>query len=376
LEIEIRQDRDRMNRTRRALSAAAFLPAIAFAFAAALLVPVSTLAGDHLQPRYCCRPDHPEDKLIDDDYRSLMQRVFAPAFAEDVRVRAISDNPLMTNEVVGLRHRGNVWEVFGLEAEGKLFDFVLVDQERRKAHDEKRDVDQAEIDRLLEGEPADPAQLKINSCALRVPESLADSIEAVWDRMLAGSRELTKAEAELDHPTINNMSTLTVDGTFLEFQSGTLSGDIYAPDAKGAVRDLNHLASVMGEACWDRNRKQIATMRVLARKISRELYLPPPAPMLSCKISKACTIRGILNVQGHVGSIRASYANSRDCVAVALPANIADAWTGQAVQASGMIDPMPDLPGLTSYKLKGREVDVEACTSGLVMYVDRIEPFK
>lgn len=88
----------------------------------------------------------------------------------------------------------------------------------------------------------------------------------------------------------------------------------------------------------------------------------------SCEIGKVCVVRGTLTTSHKMGSIR----EGQGCIAVALPESVNDDWDQKTVEASGMISKAPDYPGLVTFKLKGRNVDAEACYSGLVMFVDRI----
>jgi hypothetical protein len=95
----------------------------------------------------------------------------------------------------------------------------------------------------------------------------------------------------------------------------------------------------------------------------------PPVPINECRVGRFCVVEGTLVATHQMGSIK----DKAGCVAVALPPSIPDAWDALPVRASGMIYKAPDEPGLVTYKLRGRDVDAEACYSGLVMFVDRIE---
>jgi hypothetical protein len=94
-----------------------------------------------------------------------------------------------------------------------------------------------------------------------------------------------------------------------------------------------------------------------------------PKPSVQCSVGNSCMLEGQLIATQGTGSVR--YDDS--CVAVALPQYVTDSWNLQTVKASGTIYKALSYPGLVTYQLLGRKVDAEACYSGLVMYVDRIE---
>jgi len=87
-----------------------------------------------------------------------------------------------------------------------------------------------------------------------------------------------------------------------------------------------------------------------------------------CVPGSTCTIKGMIVTSEQVGSIR----DETGCISVALPKFVNDSWDHRNVRASGHVYRIPDYPGLTTYKLRDRTIDVEACFSGLAMYVDEI----
>lgn len=91
-----------------------------------------------------------------------------------------------------------------------------------------------------------------------------------------------------------------------------------------------------------------------------------------CAVGRICSVRGVLVATHRTGAIR----DDSGCIAVALPAFVPDGWNGRTVKASGLVYRAVDLPGLVTYKLKDRMVDAEACYSGRVLFVDRIETAK
>lgn len=93
-------------------------------------------------------------------------------------------------------------------------------------------------------------------------------------------------------------------------------------------------------------------------------------PIGKCNVGGTCAVQGTLVASHGMGSIR----DQDDCVAVALPEFVPDTWNLKTVEAWGTIYKAPDYPGLVTYKLNGRDVDAEACYSGLTMFVDHIEP--
>ena len=93
-------------------------------------------------------------------------------------------------------------------------------------------------------------------------------------------------------------------------------------------------------------------------------------PVTQCHTNEKCTIRGTLIASHGMGAIK----DRSGCIAVALPEKVPSSWSGRTVEASGGIYKAPDYPGLVTYKLRGRNVDAEACYSGIAMFVDHIVP--
>lgn len=92
-------------------------------------------------------------------------------------------------------------------------------------------------------------------------------------------------------------------------------------------------------------------------------------PVEQCVPEKTCVVQGQLIASHGTGSINDGDA----CVSVALPDYVPMTWNFETVKAFGTVYKAPSYPGLVTFNLRGREVDAEACYSGLVMYVDRIE---
>jgi len=52
---------------------------------------------------------------------------------------------------------------------------------------------------------------------------------------------------------------------------------------------------------------------------------------------------------------------------------VTDDWNPRRVRASGQVYALPVSSGLFAFKIRDRWFDVEACYSGLAMYVDQME---
>jgi hypothetical protein len=176
-------------------------------------------------------------------------------------------------------------------------------------------------------------------------------------------------------------SLLNDDSEGVRFAAAQALGDI-GPNAQRAVPALIRVmkrSDAINEAdpstilpVTDSGRAARDAMhRITGRNIPDYSEVPKrgPVPISHCVIGEPCAVWAKLNATNHIGSVR----DETGCIAVALPNDVTDALNAHFVGVAGVVYKIPDHPGLITYKLKGRVVDVEACQSGLVMFVDTIE---
>ena len=99
-----------------------------------------------------------------------------------------------------------------------------------------------------------------------------------------------------------------------------------------------------------------------------------------CNEGAVCVVEGQLvaahgayGVDADLTTSNGRIEDKSGCIAVALPPDVTDDWNPRRVRASGQVYALPDGLGLFSVKIRDRWFDVEACYSGLAMYVDQIE---
>lgn len=88
-------------------------------------------------------------------------------------------------------------------------------------------------------------------------------------------------------------------------------------------------------------------------------------PIDECIVGEECVVEGLLIATMQMGRIE----DDSNCIAVALPESVGDDWNLTRVRATGRTYKAPDFSGLVTYKIQDRDVDAEACYSGIAIYV-------
>jgi hypothetical protein len=234
------------------------------------------LAGDHLSPedsilgqaafeyRYA-----DEDARLDYYYANLVVNVFKDAFAPDVVLRAIRENPLVAESVVGVEQGKDGFRIFALESDVLLFRYAEIASEKHGHVDKngKRAVDERAVAEFQADVPADPKDVKLTRCEAPIESALAGRVAKIWDVMLRGTRYDSPTEVAAQ----DSVRTVIVDGTTYHFSAQRMSGQVYATDAESDTGHLVRIADAMADYCKDGNDASLRSLTQSVGQLERRL---------------------------------------------------------------------------------------------------------
>jgi hypothetical protein len=200
------------------------------------------------------------DPQLDYYYATVVANVFQDAFAPDVVLRAVRENPLVTESAVGIRNDKGGPRVFTLESSVLLFRYAEIASARRGHVDGNgRHVSDDGLVAGYQAEvPASPRDVKVARCEVPVDAALAARIGLLWDAMLRATRYESRAEADADAKT--NETTTMVDGSTYHYSMRGMNAQAMAPDPGSRTDLLAGIADGMAAYCADRNATALAAL--------------------------------------------------------------------------------------------------------------------
>ena len=216
----------------------------------------ASLAGLALLMSLAC-PARAQDHLVPDasafvdpnEYLLKLRHVFAQAFEEGVKLRALVIPSFQKEYVVGLQTRGKGVEAFVLEPTSIIWDTELVrlyekGEIKTFTHEggkykEVPPEKSVALKRLKEKTPADYRNIKATRRARPIPGELAGDIEAIWTTMLLDVRHVEKPDDIMDGVTYHFSARIGV--------RGEISGQTDSPEEESKTGRLAALADAMGD---------------------------------------------------------------------------------------------------------------------------------
>ncbi|HTU10604.1 MAG TPA: hypothetical protein VMG08_06850 [Allosphingosinicella sp.] len=222
------------------------------------------MAQDRLMP-----VRQPDDPLLA-AYRADISRAFAEAFEPDVALRAVLLPSFQVEQVVGIRRRGDGYEIFALRPSLQLWTYqslarlrsgrggvMTLEGELGDPDAELRDGTQDEIRRLEAGLPEDPRDVPLTRCAVPLEAAIVSRLRAVWRGMLDEVRPGERLDGG-------------ADGTSYEFSMEAaglaLRGETWSPRRGTRLARLVGLAEAMRDYCDTRRPERL---RALTRLVGQ-----------------------------------------------------------------------------------------------------------
>jgi len=178
-------------------------------------------------------------------YRQVIRTVLHEGYADDVRLRMLILSTSGEN-LVGVRERGSVFEVFVLRPNVELFWYETLRALKDGSYDGRAfglsPADEAAMARDLEARlPGDIRNVGVDRCAAPVRAGLARDLIDAWARVLRLASRSRPSDGRI-----------VMDGASFHFwvrSDDVLSGHVHAPDTKWPSGRLTSVGAGMWKYC-------------------------------------------------------------------------------------------------------------------------------
>jgi hypothetical protein len=229
--------------------------------ATALICAAAALGQSHLVPEE--KNDGPLAA-----YEADLATVLREAFTPSVVARALVLPSFEPEYAVGLRKNADGYELFSVTPASTRISTYMMRDLIRQGHagsfalnmdtGEMKDRAAEEFEELGRGLPADPADLPLSQCAVKLDAAIAVELLGAWKTMLEEVRPVGGPQGGIDGVTYR---------FFLNRDGGALTGETWSPRKNSRPATLARIAETMRDYCRTQDRRLVPLMLTLARKL-------------------------------------------------------------------------------------------------------------
>ncbi len=196
-------------------------------------------AGEHLEPE-----DSLFTGLFMQGYESLVIEYLSEAKEKDVRVKVLVFPSFSAEYALGIKENNNKYFIFQVRPKIQIWAhrrMILMKKEQKRALEAGESVNYAdELSELESGLPQDPMKIEKIKCKTEISSRLAESIIAVWKKMLFETKYKKKEGFGLDGTTYHFS---------MKVGYKNMAGKVWSPNKKSKTGKLVSLTESMSKVC-------------------------------------------------------------------------------------------------------------------------------